>query len=665
MARRLVTLLALTIVMSSPAAASAQPLGHYSGWFQVIWGDPVARPGRASVRYGLVDDRGQWNEVLVNELPPTDTPRLRELSRKRVAISGASVSERPAAIQARSIRLEPVDSRAAVRSPAVTGPQPWVTILCRFADFPEVTPRQREYFESLMGSSYPGMDHYWREVSYENISLTGSLVVGWYTLPQERAYYVYDRDGNGVEEVDFKRTAEDCTAAADSDVFLPAFTGINLMFNQPLDCCSWGGGAVLTRDGLTRLYHATWMPPEGFETQFLVAHEMGHGFGLPHSSGPYDATYDSDWDTMSGGGTCEALDVTDGCIGVHTISYHKDLLGWIPPERKYIPSSGGTETITMERLAQPAFEAGYLMAQVPIGGSTTQFYTVEARRFAGYDVSVPGEAIVIHKVDTNRVKPAQVVDVDGNGDPNDAGAMWTPGETFSDAANGISVSVDEATLTGFQITVSYNPPPFPASGRVTTTSGAPLAGVTLTFSRITGSGTVPAAIQTDVEGDWTLSAFEAGTTYRVTPTKAGFGFTPSTMDFGGASATLNFLGTGRPDLQGSWDGLSQRCRVVSGSRRCVLSGTVVVQNSGTVMASGSFVNFYLSADGQVDPTDVSLTRARVSFLAPGASRSIRLSSALPPGSSASGKFVIAVLDAKNGLPESDEGNNVIVFGPVP
>src|SRR5207302_9393258 len=77
-----------------------------------------------------------------------------------------------------------------------------------------------------------------------------------------------------------------------------------------------------------------------------------------------------------------------------------------------------------------------------INGSTTHFYTVEARRLAGYDQLVPAAAVVIHDVDTTRSgSKALVVDPDGNGDPNDAGAEWIPGETFSDAASGIQVAV--------------------------------------------------------------------------------------------------------------------------------------------------------------------------------------------------------------------------------
>ena len=144
-------------------------------------------------------------------------------------------------------------------------------------------------------------------------------------------------------------------------------------------------------------------------------------------------------------------------LGVHTIAYHKDFLGWIPSRRKYVAPRNTTQTITLEQLAWFGSE-NYLMAQIPIGDSDTDFYTVEARLFAGYDDGIPGEAVVIHKVDTTRVdRLAQVLDIDNNGDPNDEGAMWTPGEIFTDLANGIQVSVNAEYATGFQVTINTNP----------------------------------------------------------------------------------------------------------------------------------------------------------------------------------------------------------------
>jgi hypothetical protein len=148
---------------------------------------------------------------------------------------------------------------------------------------------------------------------------------------------------------------------------------------------------------------------------------------------------------------------TYGCLGQHTISYHKDIEGWIGTKKITI-DVGAQATITLEQLAQPQ-TANYLMAQIPIAGSTTHYYTVEVRRKVGYDVKLPGQAVIIHDVDTNRSngRDAYVIDIDNNGNTGDEGSHWTVGETFSDAINNITVQVLSSTSTGFVLTVSNNP----------------------------------------------------------------------------------------------------------------------------------------------------------------------------------------------------------------
>ena len=93
------------------------------------------------------------------------------------------------------------------------------------------------------------------------------------------------------------------------------------------------------------------------------------------------------------------------------------------------------------------------------------WYTVEAREQTGADQGVPGNAVVIHQVDEARRfsspydRIAQVVDPDGNGNPNDAGAMWTVGETFTDASLDLTVSVDSLAGDGsYQVSVAYGAP---------------------------------------------------------------------------------------------------------------------------------------------------------------------------------------------------------------
>lgn len=437
----------------------------------MLWGDPPA--GRPGVQYALIDDEGRAISLAIDEGLARALGGPTALDQKRATVTGTWARvpgvDLPAGatptLRVQTIELEAgwgagAAGFAAAAAAAITGPQRWVTILCRFGDATSVTPHPKSWFETLMGSSSPGMDHYWREVSYEAINLTGSAVVGWYDLTQPRSYYVYDRTGDGQVsgpgDVDFQRAVNDCTAVADADVAFPDFSGINLLFNQNLDCCAYGGSWTLNRDGIMRSYRVTWMPPWGYENQDVMGHEMGHGFGLPHSSGPYTATYDSNWDVMSGGGICSPRDSEYGCVAVHAIAYHKDRLGWIPTSRKFVPSLGASETIALERLGEPGSAGAYLMAQVPIPGSPTEFYTVETRQFTGYDKQVPGQAVVLHRVNTLRSdRTARVVDVDGNGNPNDAGAMWTPGEVFTDAAAQLTVSVNSATATGYALTILY------------------------------------------------------------------------------------------------------------------------------------------------------------------------------------------------------------------
>jgi hypothetical protein len=165
---------------------------------------------------------------------------------------------------------------------------------------------------------------------------------------------------------------------------------LNLMFNFDwLHGVAMGGGWYGTIDGGSQVWSTTWEPPWGYADISVIQHEMGHGFGLPHSSGDYGNVYDNAWDVMSSDRyNCAAsTDPVYGCVAQHTISYHKDMLGWIPASEKYT-HAGGPATITLEQLALP-LTTNYKMAQIPIGGSGTHFYTLEARRLTGYDKKLP------------------------------------------------------------------------------------------------------------------------------------------------------------------------------------------------------------------------------------------------------------------------------------
>ncbi len=81
---------------------------------------------------------------------------------------------------------------------------------------------------------------------------------------------------------------------------------------------------------------------------------------------------------------------------------------------------------------------------------------------------------------------------------------------------------------------------FSASGRITQTLGIGVSGVTMTFTKLSGSGTLPVSVETDTNGYWVQSNFRSDTSYRVTPYKFGYTFTPSSLDFNSANTKLDF-----------------------------------------------------------------------------------------------------------------------------
>jgi len=414
------------------------------GKFNILWGDGTPGSGQTRTSYFISTTQNDTIQLIFNEDSLISVGGPNGLNQKAVIVQGTWL------VAGKVLQLQSIafDHGISATPQAVIGSQPWVSIMCRFSDV-AVEPRNLAYFQCMYSSNFPGLDHYWRQNSYNLVNLEGSGAFGWYNLPHPRAYYL--PGGN----LDWWTAAADCTAAANSSVDFTPYVGINLMFNADLDCCAWGGTWYACLDGICKNWRTTWEPPWGYENTGVIAHETGHGFGLPHSSGNYGAVYDNQWDVMSDfwsniyrGG----YDLTYGTLGQHTISYHKDILGWIDPAQMFIAKTGMISHITLERIALPQ-TTNYLGARVLIDNSPNHFFTVEARRFAGYDNWLPGEAVIIHEVVLGRAEPAHVVDIDGNGNTGDEGAMWKPGETFTSSAYGISVKVDSSTSTGFVVTI--------------------------------------------------------------------------------------------------------------------------------------------------------------------------------------------------------------------
>jgi M6 family metalloprotease-like protein len=331
----------------------------------------------------------------------------------------------------------------------ITGNTPWITILCKFSDVPD-EPKPLEFFKNMYRNAYPGLDHYWQEASYGVINLTGSTAAGWYTMPSTAVSY-YDGYGN----LNATKAYDDCIGAADAEVDFSKFYGVNLMFNALVGYYAAGYGSLGYYDleGENRYAGITWTFPGAYGDLSVLVHEMGHGYAFPHSfinNGTF--AYGNVWDVMSDSGYNCTYDPNYGCLPQHTIASNKNMRGWLEDANVLTITAPTQQTITLERTTQPTNQ-NYRMVNIIVDELTS--YTLEARKKVGYDLNLPGDAVIIH-----RFGPApRLIDLDNDGDTADEEAMWKVGETYVDSQYPISFVVSNATPTGFEIQLTIGQMP--------------------------------------------------------------------------------------------------------------------------------------------------------------------------------------------------------------
>lgn len=164
-----------------------------------------------------------------------------------------------------------------------------------------------------------------------------------------------------------------------------------------------GFGATLTLNGQTKRYSYAALDPNTLDPT-NVAHEMGHGYGLPHSySDNPPMEYGNHWDVMSSWTSVwpfnPADDVPDhGWKGPGFNAYHRIRMGWIPADRimECIPpdrcGSGANKLAPLERHEN----AGYLAIRIPRDNGT--YLLVEYRTKDGWDSGIPNDAVIVHRV---------------------------------------------------------------------------------------------------------------------------------------------------------------------------------------------------------------------------------------------------------------------------
>ncbi|KRA46369.1 hypothetical protein [Pseudoxanthomonas sp. Root630] len=479
------------VALGITGAQSAGAQSIEQGLLQLEWGDPApAAPGK-------VERESRFNAHLVKDdgsrvaLDPAQARKaagdLYVLANRRVAIAfgalpkGVSSAPPIEAIVpvdrfAQSAQASAATARVAAAAP-INGVTRWVTLMCKFSDI-ATEQKALPFFQSQYGEGVGQLGHYWREVSYNKINLTGSSAYGWFDLPQPRSYYVTQE--NGKDKADLRKLFADCGAAADPSVDFGSVQGVNMMFNGELDGYAWGGGSCAPLEGRANFCtRVTWNPPWSFSNLAPLAHEMGHGYGLPHSdnSDGDDDTYDNPWDVMSDGWSNAVRDATYGARPKHINIFQRHRLSWVDTARQQVLVLGDIAT------RQVALDYAHL-----VGSTNTQMlvlslspqadpyatvvYTLEARKREGaYDGALAGDAVIIHKVQASGTAYSIDADVPAANTSNNEGSMFKVGERWLTPEGTHAITVTAQTATGFLLSVgparvmsSPNPPRLKPNG---------------------------------------------------------------------------------------------------------------------------------------------------------------------------------------------------------
>ncbi|WP_328888577.1 M6 family metalloprotease domain-containing protein [Streptomyces sp. NBC_00316] len=329
-----------------------------------------------------------------------------------------------------------------------TGKVKALNLMIDFPDAPGSEPAMDRLHEF-----FPQTTAWFRTSSYGRLTYQPSTPVkSWLRMPLPFSAYGIERGAS--YEPGYRHLVQDIVAVADDRVDFSAYDLVNVLvtpnagpsaLDTVLSVTFSGNDDAPLADGVplanTSFVYSRQDDGSGSfaKTGYRVLpHENGHVFGLPDLYTPDGGGAVGHWDIMS----------EDWGAGNDLLGWHKWKLGWIDNKRVSCASKPGTTDHILHPLAT---RGGLKLAFVPL--SEESGYAAEVRTQAGNDQAVCKPGVLIYKVssdvDTGE-GPITVEDSTKNSGgctraPNVhaelSDAPYKPGETFTDRAKGIRISV--------------------------------------------------------------------------------------------------------------------------------------------------------------------------------------------------------------------------------
>ena len=444
--------------------------------------------------------------------------------------------------------------------------------------------------QQVMVSNADSVANFFRETSYGQQVMNVTVTPGWVTMNLAQPASCGSSDWRGIG------TSADAAAKTLGTAYDPAAYQFVVYVFPTVPACGWLGLAYI---GFPQ---KSWINGVGAFRTSTIAHEMGHNFGLLHAASL----------RCSGvpiGGNCSSSEYGDpfDAMGnqrtMHFNAMQKSKLAWISPT-SVRTHTGGSATYTLSPL-EVAGAATYAV-KIPTSASN-RTYWLEFRQPIGFDsplssfpnngaqvrVAYPFETLC-SGCDTYS-DDTQLLDMT----PSTAtftDATLLAGQTFSDAAYGVNVTVLSATAGALTIQVGTGgaPPPPAFAPTTTTIVGTPnpsLTGATVAFTA-TVSGSAPTGAVRFTDNGVTI------------PGCSGIGLSGS-GNARSASCSTNALITGTHAIAASYEGdagnAASASATLSQAVHAPFKGTnVALASKGGVATASSIHSPGFSPDGVND-----------------------------------------------------------------
>jgi len=347
-----------------------------------------------------------------------------------------------------------------------TTPTPWAIILCHPSDEMEPFNAAKlkadfNTFFNVSGLGTGGAYDYWRDISAGSINIGGSDVFGWFDIGQT---------GEQIDALtgDAQRQAVyDWGCRAATGVPLAYYKHVFVFLNHP---CNSGNAGAPEATGVAWGDFPELKLPALFGERGMVAHEMGHAFGLHHSfgenrgpcalygqPGEYCDWYDiMSWSNVGGfvqfpARTAAESDVHAG-PGMNALKLSQ--LGAIDFTRDWSPPAPPFDvTVTLAALNRPDIDSPLVArfvaaARDPRNGIS--IYTLEYREPTAWDRGIGPPVVLIHEMPMGGPHLGRSILL-----TNFNGGMLPLGREFQSADRTVAISLEKIDVGSHTASVRF------------------------------------------------------------------------------------------------------------------------------------------------------------------------------------------------------------------